>query len=106
VVVVVLTTPNSKTTVVVVVVVVEVHQTTLITEDLTVLIRLHQVMVEVLALKLTYLAVTQLLTLVLVVVEVPTTARTTSVELVVRELLSSDTKSALCLNDKLLHGGP
>jgi hypothetical protein len=45
-------------------------------------------------------------TLVLAVVVVLTTAQITMVELVVRELLSSDTKSALCLNDKLLHGGP
>jgi hypothetical protein len=100
-----LTTPNSKTTVVVVEVAVEVHQTTLITEDLMGLILLSKVLVEVSAARQIFLVVTQPLILVLVVVVVLTTAQITMVALVVLALWSSDTKSELCLNDKLLYGG-
>jgi hypothetical protein len=63
------------------------------------------VVLEVSILKQTYLEVLLHLTLVLVVVVAPTTAQITLVELVVLELWSSDTKSELWLNDKLLHGG-
>jgi hypothetical protein len=44
-------------------------------------------------------------TLVLVEAVAHTTARITLVELVVLELWSLDTKSELCPNDNLLHGG-
>jgi hypothetical protein len=63
------------------------------------------VVLEVSILKQTYLEVPLRPTLVLVVVAVPTTAQITSVELVVQELWSSDTKLELCLNAKLVHGG-
>jgi hypothetical protein len=44
-------------------------------------------------------------TLAVAVVVVLTTTATLRVATAVQELLSSDTKSELCLNDKLLHGG-
>jgi hypothetical protein len=82
-----------------------VHQITLITVVLTVLILLSQVMAEALTLRQTFLVVTQHKTQVLVVVAVLTTAVTTMAVLAVQELLSSVTKSELCPNGNFLYGG-
>ena len=99
------TIPHTKTTVVDVVVVAVELTITLVTLDLTELTQQVEVAVEALTAKQTYLVeqVPQILALVEAVVL--TTAQITMVVLVVQELWSSDTKSELCLNDKLLHGG-